>query len=364
MRRTKTRDRKTRDEPSLTDVMSGALNGGHPLGLLSFASTLIRMAQSDPFPNWGSRQREPIDMDLVVASFSREKSRETTALLAVLAELMLNETDRQDRCRREAAARNDPLPEWISNLSHIRVHRAVRATHVLGDEDELLLGAELPGGHELTCVVHLNHNMLSEVDDAYLLPQSIDKVLSVAIERNTDPNVSFVDMNLADARAWIDHGLEQPLLPTGSGTWPDCRALVSWLASHLPEGGARFQMPEWDWAPLSKLIRSFFVSPAGAPFNDFDNEVLLQELIDSGTGDPLRWSAARIARLLDGLPLYGQHLPLKRVLEVPELLRAFVPFAHSESGIRNELTSKALAVIDEMASAYKQEILDKAEYWG
>ena len=42
--------------------------------------------------------------------------------------------------------------------------------------------------------------MLSEVDDAYFLPQSIDNVISVAIERNTDPDVSFVDMNIADAR--------------------------------------------------------------------------------------------------------------------------------------------------------------------
>ena len=52
------------------------------------------------------------------------------------------------------------------------------------------------------------------------------------------------------------------------------------------------------------------------------------------------------------------------MLEVPELLRAFIPFAHAQSGIREELTSEALAVIDEMAPAYKQAVLDKAEYWG
>ena len=41
-----------------------------------------------------------------------------------------------------------------------------------------------------------------------------------------------------------------------------------------------------------------------------------------------------------------------------------MPFAHSQSGIRDELTAEALAVIDEMASGYKQEVRDKAEYWG
>lgn len=97
--------------------------------------------------------------------------------MAVVAELMLDEEDRRDRCRREVAARNDSLPEWISDQARIRVHRAVRATHVLGDEDELLIAVELAGGYALTCVVHLNHNMLSEVDDAYFVPESIDKVL-------------------------------------------------------------------------------------------------------------------------------------------------------------------------------------------
>ena len=175
IRRTKARDRKSRDEASLVDVIRGALKGGHPLGLLSLASVMIRMTVPDPLPKWGSRQREPIDMDRVIASFSRAKSWETTALLAVLAELMLNETDRQDRCRRAVAERNDALPEWIPRLACIQVYRAVRATHVLGDEDELLIGVQLAGEYDLTCVVHLNHNMLSEVDDAYFLPQSIDK---------------------------------------------------------------------------------------------------------------------------------------------------------------------------------------------
>jgi hypothetical protein len=59
-----------------------------------------------------------------------------------------------------------------------------------------------------------------------------------------------------------------------------------------------------DWASLSKLVRSFFASRSGARFKLLYTEELLQELIDSGSGDPLRWSAARIARVLDGTPFY------------------------------------------------------------
>jgi hypothetical protein len=34
--------------------------------------------------------------------------------------------------------------------------------------------------------------------------------------------------------------------------------------------------------------------------------------------------------------------------------RAFVPFAHAQSGIRDELTAEALAVIDEMSPGHKR----------
>jgi hypothetical protein len=362
-RRTKARERKSREEASFAEVIRGALNGAHPLGLLCLASIVFRMTVPDPFPKWGSQKREPIDMDHLIGSLTREPSREAAALLAVLTELMVGEKDRQDRCRREVAAQNYALPESISRLAEIRAYRAVRATHVLGDEDELLVGAELVGGYELTCVVHINHNWLSEVDDAYFVAESIDKVLARAIEGNNDQDVSFVDMSLADARAWIDHGLKHALFPIESGSWPHCRPLVEWLATCLPEGGVKFETPEWDCASLSKLVRSFFASRSGARFKLLYTEELLEELIESGSGDPLRWSAARIARVLDGTPFYDEHVPLMSVLEIPELLRAYVPFAHSQSGIRDELTAKALAVIDEKGSAYRRAVLEKAEYW-
>ena len=66
----------------------------------------------------------------------------------------------------------------------------------------------------------------------------------------------------------------------------------------------------------------------------------------------------------NGLPFYDAYLQLESVLAGPELLRTFVPFAHAQSGIRDELIAEALAVIDQMGPAYKEEVLAKAEYWG
>ena len=78
----------------------------------------------------------------------------------------------------------------------------------------------------------------------------------------------------------------------------------------------------------------------------------------------MRWSAARIAQVLNGIPSYDEHMPFANVLAIPELLRAFIPFAHAQTVIREKRTAEALAVIDEMAPAYKQAAVDKAEYWG
>ena len=245
IRRAKARDRTSRDIASFVDVVRGALNCGHPLGLPEFGQPLDSHDEPDPFSKLGSGKPEPIDLDDLIVGLRRVQEREITALLAVLAELTSGET--QDCFRREVVVRNDSLPQWISGLARIEVHRVVQATHVLGDEDELLIGVQLTEGYELTCVVHLDHNMLSKIDDAYFVPESIDKVLSGATDRNTDPDVSFVDMSLADARAWIDHGLEHALFPRTSDSWPDCRALVEWLTLHLPEGGAKFETREWDY---------------------------------------------------------------------------------------------------------------------
>ena len=51
------------------------------------------------------------------------------------------------------------------------------------------------------------------------------------------------------------------------------------------------------------------------------------------------------------------------MLDAPDLLRAFIPFAHAQSGIRDEPTSRALAVIDALRTGYKREVLRQAQ-WG
>jgi hypothetical protein len=331
------------EEAPLLDGVRQAMETGHPLDLLGMASLLIEATKPDPLAFLKAGQpREQVELDRLIDSFIGVRVRETTALLTVFGEL-LDDDGLRRRCLDEAAARHDELPRWLTSLADIDVYRAVRMTHVLGDSDEVLVGARLANGDELTCVAFLDHDTMSAVKDAFFVPAPIDNVVSVAAQSNTDPDRTFIDMDLADARAWIEQGPDTPLFWDESDSWPGCRPLLLWLIGHLPAGGTKHQSLDWDSDELSE---AFFASEHGAGFDRSEYDDLLVALLDVAR-DPLRWSVARVGRAL-GESHYD--VPAKLALAAPDLLRAFIPYAHAQSGIRGELTAEALAAIDDITA--------------
>jgi hypothetical protein len=131
----------------------------------------------------------------------------------------------------------------------------------------------------------------------------------------------------------------------------------------MPEGGTGYRPPEWEPAAVDDLLREFFASPDSAPFKGFEYRHLLSELIDTGTGDPLRWSVPRVHDALEWSPDFEDYAPVECQLDVPDLLRAFISFAHAKSGIRDGLTAEALTVIDDLRLTYKRNVLREAGYY-
>ncbi len=310
-----------------------------------------------------SGQEDSVNLERVLTGLFGAHNRETTALLAVMAELLVNDPAQQLRCREELAKRKELLPGWIATLSQATAYRAVRRSHVLGDLDEIVVGTRLHGGDELTLVVGIDHNLFSSIVTMGVASDSLDDVLAQVAELSRDADV--VEMSLADARVWIENALGRPVFGPDADVWKLNRPLVRWLLGRLPEGGEG-RPPASDLEFDEQLSDRFFASRSGAPFTESGHRELLMELFESGSGDPLRWSAARVHQALDD-PYYDDYLrlPLEVVLDVPDLLRAFVPYAHVLSGIREELTAQALGVIDELRSGYKKEILEQAQrMWG
>ena len=136
------------------------------------------------------------------------------------------------------------------------------------------------------------------------------------------------------------------------------RPLVEWALRLLPEGGAGYTRPEWSEEDRQSLAGSFFTSGFGRELRGEDYRDLLESFLwfgcDYGPGDPLRWSPVSVEILLtDWLP--------RKVLadaeflsKAPQLLRAFVRYAHETRGISSRLTEETLAAVDDREVEYER----------
>ncbi|HKI41275.1 MAG TPA: DUF6398 domain-containing protein [Mycobacterium sp.] len=365
-RRTARARQHTSAEPDLLADVRRALADRHPLSLLSLVSTLLCVTDSrrnHPFARPDAPDLTALTREELVRTFLDVPAPETSALLAVIAEMAGDDDVLRARIRRELAARPKVEPAWLAKLSETSTYRAVRMSHVLGDGDNVMLGARLPGGHELTCLVYIDHNLGTLVKDAFVVPEAIASMVAKFKRVTKDPDTRWDDISLADARAWVDAAIELAAItfpPLETETWPACRALVEWITRGLPEGGTGYQRPQWDSAELARLTDRFFGSPYGARLDDPDHRGLLESLLwygtDYGPGDPLRWSPVKVEILLDDWIPRKIVAPAEYLAKAPDLLRAFIRFAHAEVELRSDLTDETLATIDDWEPRYQQTI--------
>ena len=356
----------TSAEPDLLADVRRALTDRHPLSLLSFVSTLLCVTdtrRNHPFARPDTPDLAALTREELVRTFLDVPIPETSALLAVIAEMAGDDDVLRARIRRELAARPKLEPAWLAQLSETSTYRAVRMSHVLGDGDNIMLGARLPGGQELTCVIYIDHNLGTLVKDALVVPESIASMVAKFRRVTDDPDTRWDEISLADARAWVDAAIELAAItfpPLETETWPACGALVEWISRGLPEGGTGYLRPQYDSVVLARLTDRFFASPDGARLDDPDHRGLLESLLwygtDYGPGDPLRWSPVKIEILLDDWIPRKIVAPAEYLAKVPDLLRAFIRFAHAEIGLRSDLTDETLAAVDDWEPQYQQTI--------
>ena len=338
------------------------LRSGDPLDVLAEVSSLLTLVDPREY-GFGRRDGEPpwslrelVDMFLDVARI------ETSALLAVIAELA-GDYVLAARIRRELAERADRLPEWLARLGEADVYAAQEMVHVLGDGDNVHVAVRFAGGAELTAVVYIDHNMGTLVKDAFVVPESMAELEVFMQAKVDDPDTTWRDLDLAEARVRISEAIERAAMtvpPFETDTWPVCRPIVEWLTRRMPPGGVGYERPAWSERDQQLLADRFFDSPIGAPLDDADHRGLLESVIwfgtDYGPGDPLRWSPVAVEIILE------DWIPRKIVADAaylskaPDLLRAFVRFCHLERGIRAELTRDTLAAIDIYEPDYQRTI--------
>jgi hypothetical protein len=235
--------------------------------------------------------------------------------------------------------------------------------HVLGDGDDVFVAVHLPAGHEMSVVVYIDHNLGTVVKDAFVIDQPVDHLLMRMRERVDDPDTTFSELDLAEARARISDAIDRgarTFPPFETDSWPACRPLVEWVVRLLPPGGAGYEPPQWDDEALAGLADDFWASPFARGLDDPDHHSLLDHLLwfgsGHGPGDPLRWSPVAVELLL------AEWIPRKIVAEVdyltkaPTLLRSFIRYCHQQRQIRPSLTTETLAAVDRWEPDYQETI--------
>jgi hypothetical protein len=344
------------EEFNFVEFLRTSLNREHPSEFLGLVSYMIQTLTPDRYASLRREKPPPTDLAGFVDQCIAVRDPVRTALLTVFAEMVDDEWVKL-RCRRELATRDDVLPGWITKLSSVEARGAARMTHVLGDRDEVMIGIRLANEFDLTCVVLIDHYRFDSIRDVALLPDSLETVLANAAQELAEGDLSRVDMTLADARAWISQDIERDLVLPGPepARWPGARPLLRWLIQHLPEGGDEYKEPDWDSEDSAEMFDEFFASIGGNPFDHRDLRELLSEVCgNTGIGDPLRWSVSRIAQVADlSFDRYSR-VSVASILQLPALLRAFVPSAHARSGVRDGLTADALAAIDGLSTGVRR----------
>lgn len=351
-------------EPEIMSDIRRALAEPHPVVLLEYASALLDAVDPRKRTRFAAKgdDADELTREELLRTFAGVDRRETTALLTAFGALVDDDLDRR-RIERELERRSHDIPRWLARIDEASAYRAVEMTHVLRDGDDVMIGVRFAAGHELTAIVYVDHNLGTAVKDGFLIPDSIAEVVHVMRDKAADPDQTYTDITLADAKARVvDPLLHGSLMypPLESETWPAVRPLVEWIVRQLPDGGRAYARPEWDEARRHDLQARFFASPFANGLGDDDHRELVDTLVwygcDYGNGDPMLWSAVRVEILL------ADWIPRKIVADIdhlakaPDVLRAFIEFCHAERGISPALTDETLRAVDTWEPEYQETI--------
>lgn len=354
-------------------LLAEALDDPEPLAFLSLASSLAatldpRTAElRDAFVD-GAETAGMAGVDdfagMFLESLIGTEARETTALLHALAAL-LPDNHLAQRARREARRRDHAVPDWLTGLDDAEPGPAISTTHPLGDGENTVVSASLPGGNALSAVVYIDHNLGTVAKDAFVVPQDAESFgRDFRQSAGETGDLSIAEIDPAEARSRIAQAIEtgeRLLPPLESDTWPACRPLVEWMIGLLPANGVGYVidgLPDLERTRLTRQVLAA-ISSAGVRASD---EAIVDELLEfAGNyvgGDPLRWSPTTVEILLS--QWYPTTVPHDEdgLLRMPTVLRALIGYAHAQRGIPAHLTEETLQAVDAWEPTYTDIVLD------
>jgi len=344
-------------EPELLTAMKQAVRADHPIELLVLASTLLdQFDERNENPFADDAEDLVAVRDQFIDSLIGVDAATTTALMTAMAAIAGGEL--ADRLDAAVAIRRQRLPWWLDQLTPLLVEDAAMITDVLHQSEDSLLGVRTIGGHALTVLVLVNHDLGGVVTDLVVMPDEAHVVRDRVATSSDRRDLVIEEVDPADLRAVLAEAIEwgaRTWPPHETDTWPAGRPLVEWLLDAVPDGGTGRAPVEPDPDFQDRLVEEFMASPEAANLHPDDADVadwLTWFRLDYTNGNPYQWGPASVeVLLLDWLPrkVLGADDLLPRA---PEVLVAHVRWGHRHEGIRAGLTDEVLAVITELTDDY------------
>jgi hypothetical protein len=303
---------------------------------------------------------------VAVARRSRTPAaRGCLAALAAVAEGDLGA--RASRAVSELAESGASAPGWLEVIGTAEPTAAWRVTDLCGDQDSVMVGFRHADGVEHTVLVLIDHIFGGIAKDIAVLGP-LSEVLASWSETS---DVELVEEPVGSAAALVVEAMETTSRTMDAPVSDDfgdyealARARLGPLAGVVPEAG-----PPLDDIGREALVKAFLAAPAGAKYVDDPAAwFLLDALVDyrcdyHHRGDPLRWSGgAALLFLLDFVPrkvtARGESLA-----RMPEVLRAWVPWAAERVGLPAHLVAETVDVTREIEIEFAAAIADESR-WG
>jgi hypothetical protein len=354
----------TEEEADLLAMIRNTIRSPDPTATTTLVSSLVAATSEDALDEVDP-DGAPVTLGAFVDTLVGTSFAETTVALHVIAALSPDEVEAA-RVRRVLADRRHPVPESVLGVRDIAVERAARMGDELADGDNVILGLRWPGTRGVTAVVYIDEAFGTRIKDVFLVPEPFDEVCrwyrEALPEQGRAPE-ALVEITTSDARASLEHAIasgddpDAPLTPEDwSGPdgdplgWPSARPFVEMLLRRMPAGGTSLlSSTTYPGMSADEAAAGFLASGHAAGLaEDLDVEgaaTLLARDAEAGAGHPLRWSPTQVELALTQRLPWATGVSDGAVAAVPEVLPAFVRYAHERLGVSRASTEDTLAAV-------------------
>jgi hypothetical protein len=253
-------------------------------------------------------------------------------------------------------------------LDELAVTAACLTIDVLRDTANIVVECRL-AGHAMCVVVLVDFNQGGVAKDGFVIDESLSGYRQLWQEFETSGGTEMQELSPADARVQLTEAIDLGAMTWPayeSDSWPQARPLVRWVLDRCPSGGVGLDRPEWSDSDREGLGAAFLSSAWGRSYaTDRNAWALLDAVIDfcadQTFGDPLLISPGNVEMILMSWAPEALSAPRSTLAILPELLTAYVSYAHDRAGVQAVNTQETLDLLRRYTPEYRRLIDDRSK---